>query len=76
MSFFRKLGIDFQDRVDNQLTHIAEIQLSTINATNTLCATRQSNARQHGLTIARVNQNIEGLIAQQHQMAQQVATLV
>jgi hypothetical protein len=67
MSFFRKLGIDFQDRVDNQLTHIAEIQLSTINATNTLCATRQSNARQH---------NIEDLIAQQHQMAQQVATLV
>jgi hypothetical protein len=76
MSFFWKLGIDFQDRVDNQLTHIAEIQLSTINATNTLCATSQSNARQHGLTIARVNQNIEGLIAQQHQIAQQVVTLV
>jgi hypothetical protein len=72
----RKFSIYFQDRIDNQLAHIANNQLNTINATNTMYAASHSNAKQYGIIISRVDQKIENLVAQQQQMAQQVSTLV
>jgi len=79
----RKFGVDFQDRFENQATMasnqlslIKNGQLDTMSKLDSLYASTQSNTQQTNTIVSRVDRNVESLIAQQQQMAQQFSTLV